>query len=622
LIGKVLGNRFQILEQLGGGGMAIIYKGRDTLLNRFVTVKMLRPDFTGDEDFVRRFRREAQAVASLSHPNIVNIYDVGSQNDLHYLVMEYVEGDNLKNLIRSKGTLPLGEAVQLARQVLAALDHAHENHIVHRDVKPHNILITTGGRAKLTDFGIAGGATAATVTQSDTIVGSVHYLSPEQARGEAAGPSSDIYSLGVVLYEMVTGAVPYQGDSPISVALKHIQEDPAPPSSINPAIPPELERVIRRAMAKNPEDRYKTAGQMEMALVGADYGGDEDATRLIAPGEMTQVLPAVGLSGEKKADRGGGEPDRRRRPRWIWAVLALLGLMVAGAAAFQLYINVQEVNMPSVEGKTMEEARSILQASGFSLKNIQVVQSSHPTYRAGTVYEQDPPRETRVKVIRTVILKVSQGPETRVVPKVTGLPLNDARARIFQNDLFPAEPVEEQYSSEVDQGTVMDQKPEPEDKVTKGSQVRLTVSKGPQPVAILVPDLTGQTLEWARAELEKVKLKLDDKVTKSASTEYLKGQIIAQDPPKASSVQAGTVVKATVSDGPGPAGRKATVKVKIPDDGKEHQLRITVLDARGETNAYSGVRNPGERVLQEVVYFGKAKIQVYIDNELAEEKQL
>ena len=621
MIGKVLGNRFQILEQLGGGGMAIIYKGRDTLLNRFVTVKMLRPQFTGDEDFVRRFRREAQAIASLSHPNIVNIYDVGSQDEMHYLVMEYVEGDNLKNLIRSKGALPLEEAVRLARQVLDALSHAHENNIVHRDVKPHNILITTGGKAKLTDFGIARGATAATVTQSDTIVGSVHYLSPEQARGEAAGPSSDIYSLGVVLYEMVTGVLPFQGDSPIGVALKHIQETPAPPSSVKPSIPTEMERVILRAMAKNPEERYKTAGQMEMALVGADYPVDKDATRIIAVDEMTQVLPAAGVSNEKKADRLKPEDNRRRRHRWLWAALVLIGLLVAGAATFQFYFNVAEVDMPGVEGETEEEARSILKDKGFSNKNIQVVQSNHPTAWPGTVYEQTPLQNTRVKVTRNVILKVSQGPETRVVPKVIGMPRGDAKSLILQHDLFPAEQVEEQYSSDVPPGVVMEQDPRPEARVTKGSQVRLTVSKGLQLVTIQVPDLSGLTQDRARADLEKVKLKLDDKVSKSNSSDYFKGQVIAQDPASGTAAQEGTAVKVTLSDGPGPTSKTATVEVNIPNDGKGHQLRVVVIDARGSTNAYSGVHNPGEKVVRKVIYFGKAKIRVFIDDELAEEKE-
>ncbi|MHB8986009.1 MAG: protein kinase domain-containing protein, partial [Eubacteriales bacterium] len=299
MIGKLLGNRYQILEQLGGGGMAIIYKGRDTFLNRFVTIKVLRPEFTSDEEFVKRFSREAQAIARLSHPNIVSIFDVGREGEVPYLVMEYVEGDNLKNKIRTNGAISQPErAVEIARQVLSALQHAHDNNIVHRDIKPHNILITTGGAAKLTDFGIAREATTATLTQSDTIVGSVHYLSPEQARGETAGPGSDIYSLGIVMYEMLTGELPFNGDTPISVAIKHIQDVPAPPSRINPAVSPELEKVIIRAMAKNPADRFESARKMAEALTGAGYSGGDDSPRVIRADEFaTRVLPLPGVAG-------------------------------------------------------------------------------------------------------------------------------------------------------------------------------------------------------------------------------------------------------------------------------------------------------------------------------------
>ncbi|HHW43609.1 MAG TPA: Stk1 family PASTA domain-containing Ser/Thr kinase, partial [Desulfotomaculum sp.] len=297
MIGKQLGNRYEILEQLGGGGMAIVYKGRDTFLNRLVTIKMLRPEFSSDQDFTRRFRREAQAVASLSHPHIVSIYDVGQEEGVQYLVMEYVDGEDLKTLIRREGALDAERAVQIALQVLEALEHAHENNIVHRDIKPHNILLTKSGRAKLTDFGIAREATAATVTQTDTIVGSVHYLSPEQARGEVAGPKSDIYSLGVVLYEMLTGTVPFAGDSPISVAIKHIQEEPEPPSRRNPAIPPALEQVVLRALAKNPGQRFASAREMAIHLEDIFRGNAEEATRFIPVDEMaTRVIKPAGQS--------------------------------------------------------------------------------------------------------------------------------------------------------------------------------------------------------------------------------------------------------------------------------------------------------------------------------------
>lgn len=614
MIGKLLGNRYQILEQLGGGGMAIIYKGRDTFLNRFVTIKVPRPEFTSDEEFVRRFSREAQAIARLSHPNIVSIFDVGREGDVPYLVMEYVEGDNLKNLIRTKGAIsPPEKAVQIAGQVLDALQHAHDNNIVHRDIKPHNILITTLGAAKLTDFGIAREATTTTLTQSDTIVGSVHYLSPEQARGETAGPRSDIYSLGVVLYEMVTGVLPFKGDTPISVAIKHIQDEPLPPSRVNPAVSPELENVIIRAMAKNPADRFETARQMAQALPGASHGGREDGARAINTDEFaTRVLPLPEVPGQKTVE------GKKRRPAWLWAVMALVALMALGIAAFQIYINVPEVNMPAVEGKPLEDAQNALMAKG--LKHVQIIQSSHPSAWPGTVYDQDPPADTPVKVTRNIVLKVSLGPETRTVPSVIGLTLNDAKAKIFQNELFPAEPVQEVYSSEYAQGTVVDQEPRPDARATKGSRVSLFVSKGAQ-AKRQVPDLVGLTLDKARVELEKVKLKLDDKVSSSKSSDYFKGQVTAQNPATGTEVQEGSLVQVTVSDGPGPVKQTATVEVRMPDDKKIHQLRITVIDDRGTSDAYTGFHQSNEKVVRGVNYYGKAKIQVYFDNALVEEKQ-
>lgn len=281
MIGKMLGNRYEILEKLGGGGMAIVYKGRDTFLNRFVTIKVLRPEFTSDEDFIKRFRREAQAVARLSHPNIVNIHDVGQEDGIHYLVMEYIQGDNLKAIIRKNGQLAPEHAVRFAVQICEALEHAHENHIVHRDVKPHNILVTDDGRAKLTDFGIAMEATSGTITRTDTIMGSVHYLSPEQARGETATAKSDIYAVGILLYEMLTGKQPYSGDSPIAVALKHIQETPQPVDEVNDSVPAELAAVVMRAMEKKPEDRFKSAAELARYLEVA----------LEDTGQATVVIP-------------------------------------------------------------------------------------------------------------------------------------------------------------------------------------------------------------------------------------------------------------------------------------------------------------------------------------------
>ena len=617
MIGRLLGNRYEVLEQLGGGGMAVIYKARDTFLNRLVTIKVLRPEFTGDEDFVERFRREAQAVARLSHPNIVSIYDVGREGDIHYLVMEFVEGENLKNLIKREGRLGLRLSAEIAGQVAEALQHAHENNIVHRDVKPQNIMITRSGRAKLTDFGIAREATAATLTQSDTIVGSVHYLSPEQARGETAGPASDIYSLGVVLYEMVTGIQPFGGDTPIGVALKHITETPAPPSGFNREVSPEMESIILRAMAKSPKDRYRSAGEMAADLYRAARTNEGGFWAGPADDFPTQVLPAARPDfegGERPVEKSVAKKGRRM---WFWVLLAVLAVLTAGALALHVYINVPEVDMPDVEGETLDEAREILK--GYGIKHIQVSRNAHPSVPAGRVISQDPPPGTRVKVTRNVVLNVSQGPEYRVVPGVVGSTLNAARIELSKNDLNLAA-AKEDYHESYPEGVVYDQEPKAGVKIAKGSGVILYVSKGPAPKMSTVPALVGLILDRARTELEKAGLKLDDNVVKIASTEYLAGQVVSQNPAAGTEVPQGTAVQVTVSTGPGPVRRLARVEARIPDDKKEHELKIVVKDVQGTNEVYTGIHSAGERVVRDVPYYGKAQVQVYIDKKLAGEQ--
>ncbi|MFX4261682.1 Stk1 family PASTA domain-containing Ser/Thr kinase [Pelotomaculum propionicicum] len=617
MIGKIMGNRYELLKQLGGGGMAIVYMGRDTLLNRLVTVKMLRPEFTSDEDFVKRFRREAQAVASLSHPNIVSIYDVGLEDNVHYLVMEYVEGDNLKNQIRELGVIPVDRAVEIARQVSEALQHAHENNIVHRDIKPQNILITKGGRAKLTDFGIAREATTATLTQTDTIVGSVHYLSPEQARGDTADARSDIYSLGIVLYEMVTGVLPFRGETPIGVALKHIQESPAQPSSLNPSVPTGLERVINRCMAKNPTDRYQAAKDMAADLERLSGSGVVEPNQEVDE-FATRVIPTVRPLQDSRPAVENTTAVRQKRPFIFWAGLVLLVLVIAGAGAFWYYVNVPEVSMPDVAGETEEDARDILQSQG--IKHIQVNRNAHPTVMQGMVISQDPEPDTKIKVTRTVTLSVSQGPELRDVPDVKGLTLNDARIKINKNELNVTDPVQERTSNDVPAGVVIDQDPKPGSKLSRGSGVLLFVSKGPQPVSQQVPSLIGLTVESARAELDKLKLKLDPNAGRATSADYFAGQIISQSPAKGTEVQEGSTVQVILSNGPGPSRRVARVEANIPDDNRDHELRIVVKDAKGTNDFHVDTYSSGERVVKEVPYYGNAIIQVYIDKKLAGEQ--
>ncbi len=612
MLGKMFGNRYEILEQLGGGGMAIVYKGRDAILNRLVTIKILRPEYTSDEDFVRRFRREAQSVASLSHPNIVSIYDVGREGEIQYLVMEYIDGENLKTVIKREGAIPPERAVQIARQVCDALEHAHENKIVHRDVKPHNILITRTGRAKLTDFGIAMETGTATMTHTDTIVGSVHYLSPEQARGEPAGPKSDIYSIGVVLFEMLTGTVPFAGDSPISVALKHIQETPPLPSKIWPGIPPVLEQVVCRALEKSVDRRFGSAGEISRVLENSVRDSDGDVTRFIPlDEEATRVIKGE----ELKAAMQERSVHKKRLSRGGWlALLVFLGILIAGGAfALNMFMNVPEVEVPSVIGMTRYDAGLTLENKGLQVK---VKQAFHSSVQDGYVIEQDIDPGMKVKKNRLVTITVSKGQDLRTVPSVLNLTAQDAGIRLTEAGFKLNDQKQQDYSDQVPEGEIFKQEPKELTKAPRGSAITVYVSRGPK-VDIQIPDFTGMTQEDATAKLEELKLQASPDIGRETNVDYLQGQVIAQDPQQGTLVQEGSQVKLTISDGPGPPVRTVDVsRIPVPDDGQYHTVRIQVNDIKGTQYVYVKQHPPGDIVHEKVKYWGKAIIKVFVDDDM------
>lgn len=621
MVGRILGSRYAIVEELGSGGMAVVYKGRDKFLDRPVTIKVLRPEFTLDDGFVLRFQREARAVASLSHPNIVSIYDVGQEENVHYLVMEYVHGDNLKTVIAREGSLAPEKAVHIIRQICEAATHAHENNIVHRDIKPHNILITREGWAKLTDFGIARQVTGATLTYTDSVIGSVHYLSPEQSRGQLGDPKSDQYSLGVVLYEMLTGFVPYQGDNLIAVAIKHLQEEPEPPSRLNGRISPQLEGVILRAIAKEPSQRFNSVREMSFYLQEAVSKNEGELTGIISGGDMdTRVFKPPVNSGE--VEEIPARKKRRLRPlSLVVAGLLLLILLLGTAYAFsKLYFNVPEVQVPDVVNKSEQEARNVLAELGLK----PVVVREHSTQVAeGYVISQDiGPADPKVKPPRRITLTVSLGPDMREVPDLYKLNLVSAKARLSQAGLKINEPVGEGYDSAVSQGYIFRQEPQAGDRLPQGSRVTVYVSLGPPLGESQVPSLVGLTIDQARVELNKKNLKLDENFqwATSESAEYLSGQIIDQQPAAGSTVPEGTPVKVVVSRGPGPPPRDVRIKVPVPDDGQNHEVRISLEDIRGTKDVYVSSHAPGDEVIKEVRFYGRGTIRVYIDNSLVKQK--
>ncbi|ADG82636.1 serine/threonine protein kinase with PASTA sensor(s) [Thermincola potens JR] len=600
--------------------MALVYKARCTLLQRIVTIKVLRPEFTSDPDFVDRFRNEAQAVARLSHPNIVGIYDVGEENGIHYIVMEYIEGRNLKEVIHEKGALPVNEAVNIAKQICDALSHAHENGIIHRDIKPHNILLANNGRVKVTDFGIARAVTASTITQHGTILGSVHYISPEQAKGQPATAQSDLYSAGVVLYEMLTGKVPFEADTPVSVALKHIQEKPAIPSTVNPQVTPELDKVILRAMEKDPGLRYQTAKSMADDLNTVLLGRISDETKAIDMDEFaTKVMPVVSDTGQEGGTGESRKERRRKRVRpmvKVYAAVIILGILIGLAYGLNAFMYVPEVEVPDVTNMPLDTALRALEAIGLKAE---FTRQNHPEVEAGNVISQEPGPGEKIKKNRTVMLYVSSGPKMVEVPDVGQKDIEAAKIDL-ENKGFKYN-IKESYSDEVVEGAVISQLPEAGEKAPEGSTVTLEVSKGREPRYVIVPNLIGLTLSEAKKKIEAANLILSQDIGQEESTEYEAGIVIRQDPVSGErQVLEGTEVKVVLSRGPGPEEKTARVEMQVPNDGSTHNVKIVVTDVTGTREAYNKTLNPGEQVSEIITYYKEARIEVWMDGTLLEEK--
>lgn len=597
VIGAVLSNRYEILEKLGGGGMAVVYKAKDTLLGRLVAVKVLRDQYSQDETFVERFRREAQAGARLSHPNIVSIFDVGRHEDDHFLVMEYVEGTNLKQIIKESGPLEESQVIRMGIQLSEALEHAHENGLIHCDIKPHNILITDRGKVKVTDFGIARACTSDTITFSGSMVGSVHYFSPEQARGGTADVQSDIYSASVVLYELATGALPFYAESPVSVALKQITEDPVPPGEVNPEVSSELEAVILKGMSKNPKDRYSSAAEMKQALMEL---GNHDA--------MLPVHP----SGEKV------NSTKKLRPAG-WAALAAGLLLVALAGYFAAlgFFKVDEVEVPNVVNQEVERATEILEGAGLRVNVLNEIYDVEVP--EGHVISQNPEGGEKVKQNRVVTLEVSLGPEIVEVPDVTGQSLRDAEITLSASGFKIAPDITYVFDAEVDDGKVIKQIPKAGAKEEQGMEITLVVSKGPQPQYIKMPDLKGLTLGEAEEKLKQVRLKLGN-VSNSESGDYFSGHIAGQSVEPSSSILQGESVDVVVSKGPGPPPQHATIRVSVPDDGEKHRIRIEVVDSKGTHEEYNNLHDPGDTVRERVPFYGSGIVKIYQDGKLVHEQ--
>ncbi|NEM07608.1 Stk1 family PASTA domain-containing Ser/Thr kinase [Geodermatophilus normandii] len=508
---QVLGERYEIGGVLGRGGMAEVHRGRDLRLGREVAVKVLRSDLARDPSFQVRFRREAQAAASLNHPSIVAVYDTGEDRSpsgaTPYIVMEYVEGDTLRDVLRREGVLRPEKAMTLAADICAALDFSHRNGIVHRDVKPGNVMITPQGSVKVMDFGIARAVSdsAATMTSTAAVIGTAQYLSPEQARGEAVDARSDVYSLGCLLYELVTGAPPFTGDSPVSVAYQHVREDPRLPSSVNPAIPPELDAIVMKAMSKNPANRYQSAAEMRNDLLRALAGQRVEATPVMGDEEKTTILGATpGAYGDGDWD---DEAARRRKRNRVVALVVGALVLIGAVVGVALLVDsgdddpqpqaATQVAVPAgLVGQTEEQARTAIEAAGLTVADEVTQQQVSDEAQVGTVLDTDPDSGAQVDEGTEVALTVGVAPDTVTVPQVVDL--DEDRARTALEDAgFTGNINSDQADSLAEEGTVVAVDPEEGTAVAPATTVTLSVSDGTD----AVPDVAGQAQDAARQAL-------------------------------------------------------------------------------------------------------------------------
>jgi beta-lactam-binding protein with PASTA domain/predicted Ser/Thr protein kinase len=559
LIGALFDGRYRILRRIGSGGMADVYLAEDQELGRKVAIKILNDRHAGDEQFVERFRREAKNAASLSHANIVSIYDRGEAEGTYYIAMEHIDGRSLKELIVSRGPAPVPVAIEYARSILQALRFAHKRGIVHRDIKPHNVLDDGDGRVKVTDFGIAR-AGASQMTEAGSIVGTAQYLSPEQARGAPVDARSDLYSLGIVLYELLTGKVPFSGDSPVEIAMKHLSAHPEPPSAHRPDIPRDLDLVVLRALAKDPGERYQSADEMDADLARIEQGlsvssRTAEAETRIMTAPTAVVRPATTATRQRVSHPPPAppppvyydvdEPPPRRRSLWPWlvALLLLAGAIVAGAYVYdQIQDELDEsrpVAVPFVEGTRRLLAEARIREAG--LKPVSRYEF-HDEVPVGNVIDQNPDAGDRIDRGNRVNLLVSLGREQVEVPDVRGRTATDAVAVLAEAGL-KANPVE--INSDKEEDTVTAQDPPPGRKLPKGETVRINVSKGPKPVQ--VPSVVGQAYEDASATLQGAGFAV---ARRDVDSNQPAGIVVAQDPAPGALVPKDSSVALSVSKGP------------------------------------------------------------------------
>ncbi len=576
---KILADRYRLTEQIGMGGMAIVYRAVDLRTGHNVAVKVLRPEYNEDSEFISRFQREAEAASKMTHHNIVNLLDVGMDGDNRYLVMEYVQGKTLKDVIQERGKLSAPLACQIAIRILSALEHAHRNGIVHRDIKPQNILVHADGHIKVADFGIARIANSSTLTKGDNVMGSVHYFSPEQARGEGANATSDIYSTGIVLYEMLTGRVPYDGDNPVAVAMQHLHATPTPIQNLAPDVPPAVVHVCMKAMEKNPAMRYQTARDMASDLRAALDNRDGRPVFPEKEMEIQQPKPQFREENKTLADTGSNKAHGTRRKRKMVLLTVLLGVVLAVGLFFGVRAIFNQVittaTVPYVVDLHLAEAEELLTRSGLNFKPVYVTSEE---FSVNTVFLQNPAAETVVRKGDTVLLTVSSGPSAMDMPNLCNMNYQEAMNYLKTLGITQIT-CERVPKGDVPVDAVVSQQPGPDEKISKETEVTLTVSGG----ETVIPKLTGKTLEEAETLLKSRGLKIHptlNYVDTRKAKEH--GFISGQSPEAESHVMLDTTVTINLYRYPTDLA-EADIQVTVPDSDTDIELRITLQAEGSET---------------------------------------
>ena len=614
LKGRLLGNRYEIIEKIGSGGMATVYKAKCHVLNRYVAIKILRDEFTTDEEFIKRFEVEAQSAASITHPNIVSVYDVGADGNLYYIVMELIKGKTLKEIIiEEKGPLPWKWSVNIAGQIASALETAHKNHIIHRDIKPHNIIITEEGVAKVTDFGIAKAVSNSTITAFGTTIGSVHYFSPEHARGGYTDEKSDLYSLGVVMYEMLTGKVPFDADTAVSVALKHMQEEPIPPIEVNSKIPSAVNDIIMKALRKDTNLRYQNATAMLMDLRRAlkEPNGDFVDNNDYQNDFPTQRISTIGLEEESRNQKTENSKNKKKQNKFVEFVKnhkvlsSIIGLILLFIITIGLTIGIsnatrpKDVEIPNLVGKTVDEVKDILKQN--KLNYVEESQEYNTEVPEGQIISQNPPyvQGRRIKENTDVKVVVSKGTETTTVPKLKGLTKEEAEDAADEAKIKLD--FQDEISKTVEAGVIIKQEKAEGETVNAGDTIKVYISIGTGIKQVNVVSVVGQDEETAKKTLQDLGLVVE-KVNYSKDKSQTNGVVLEQSISANTEVDEGTKITLTVNKYDEDKDCTVNVNVasmtgyskKTDEDGKElepEQVNVSVYVDDKEYNTKPTKRN-------------------------------